>query len=207
MNKKLLFQSSIISLSLLFLIYVFSSVSLEIFIAFPFLTIFIYFFTNFLKNFARNVTIKDDTLLAWEYVKKYWENFREEKLLTLNAKAKVAYFGDGEDYKYIAFSLFRAVNKKEGGEKPGCPLVIIVRATRPFQVVAWDDNPTAEIQRDPFLLLSEYYVGSPSPRVSIESSLLPIKKPFMKEEKPKEEKKEEELFSYTIPESQYEIEE
>lgn len=106
---------------------------------------------------------KDDLQRGWEYACSWWYQHRKEDLSTLNATMKDNYFGKE---KFAAYKVFR------GGEmsatKSFLPLLLIVKVQPNLEMFAYTDTPTTEQLENPFLLISQIHVGSPSPTLTSE---------------------------------------
>ena len=108
----------------------------------------------------REIERKDDMKRAWEYVCKWWWDFRKEDITSLLGRGFERYFGDD---KFIAF----VVNRGKLGARKLMPLVVVVNTKGP-EVVYWDDNPTSEEIENPFIKISPVLVGTPSPSIKPE---------------------------------------
>jgi hypothetical protein len=133
--------------------------------------------------FAPKVRYKDDMERAWNYLCDWWFRFRKEDISSLDARGFERYFGND---KFIAFVVYRG----KMGSKAYMPLVAVVK-TGSMEIVDWDDNPSDEKIKNPFIHISPYFVGAPSPSVK------PELEPFLKgritkirEREEEEEKKE-----------------
>ena len=139
--------------------------------------------------FAPKVRYKDDMERAWNYLCDWWFRFRKEDISSLNARGFERYFGND---KFIAFVVYRG----SIGSKAHLPLVAVVK-TGSMEVVDWDDDPSDEKIKNPFIHISPYFVGTPSP--SVKPELEPMLKgrisKKVKEEKEEGEKEEGEEVS------------
>jgi hypothetical protein len=133
-------------------------------------------------HFAPKVIYKDDMERAWNYLCDWWFRFRKEDISSLNARGFERYFGDD---KFIAFVVYRG----SIGSKAHLPLVAVVK-TGSMEVVDWDDDPSDEKIKNPFIHISPYFVGTPSP--SVKPELEPMLKGKIFKKKTKEENEENE---------------
>lgn len=113
----------------------------------------------FLPNIIKKFTVKDDEDLAWEYLQQKWKAKTGETLSIRDGWSTSTYFGDkGRSSLFYAFSVHRG----EIGEKKHQPFVGIIQV-EPLRKAGWTDEPSLELQKDPFKLLSSSFRGAPSP--------------------------------------------
>lgn len=145
----------------------------------------IYYLALLVFPFLREFERKDDMRRAWDYVCKWWWDFRKEDITSLLGKGFERYFGDD---KFIAF----VVNRGKLGARKLMPLVVVVNTKGP-EIVYWDDNPTYEEIENPFIKISPVLIGAPSPSVKpeLEPALRGRKVERIEKEKIKEIEEEE----------------
>lgn len=185
---KKIITSLFISLLVTIFLYIFFFPSVLSLISIPF-TFTALFLIDYFINYSVPKLRKTDMEIAWEVATNFWLKFRKENISTLNAKAFARYFGSTEQDRFIAF----LVNRGHISEKPGYPLIIIVRMTNPPEIVDWDDNPSYEKMKNPFIDIAPYLVGTPTPyiRPELEPALHLRKIEKLKKQKEEEEEKEE----------------
>lgn len=147
----------------------------------------LYFGILFLIGLRKRNDTSDDMKKAWEYVVKWWYDFRREDLSTIYGKGFHRYFGDD---KFIAFNINRGTLS---GKRAFLPLIIVVK-TNPFEIVDWDDKPSYEKLKNPFLDISPKFVGSPSPTIKPEIEPMLRGRPLKKKFEDEEEKEESEVI-------------
>ena len=121
----------------------------------------LYYLVLFFYPIYTKKKFKDDAIRAWDFVRRWWWDFRREDLTSDNAEVVRWIFGNpGSFEKFFAFKILRGPRSM----RPWMKLVVVVSMKGP-EVVYFKEDPNEEVWENPFSKISPVLKGAPSPYV------------------------------------------